>query len=372
MENHDMQKFAERFSLMSICSNNEINRILNVSNARDHLLKLRADTIADHMRLYRVYRNKAINYRGEWSLEKSFSNSHYTSVISKLPKEERVACQSITFGDMFSDDPNGMIFPTQNGVITTISDSLRYFSMFSNLALLKFNEEVPTHVRMNALRIALRVMLRTESMDFYMDPRGTLPESIQSAINQPIFYQLQFLAGHEFSHYLLGHLTEDNVSTQAIFHALSPSTDEPLYNPQTVFNNSQKDELSADIYSIKLPRYSNRHRSKILDAALLFFTSLELYEVAKECISPRCPWIPKTHPSARERYENLLYEMKVDDRDRAVLLGNHNDVISTYSDFIQEDIATGFENYEVYGSIYLDEPNTKWRGRKLIDRVDYY
>ena len=29
------------------------------------------------------------------------------------------------------------------------------------------------------------------------------------------------------------------------------------------------------------------------------------------------------------------------------------------------------EMYKFYGSLYLAEPNTEWRGRELIDRVDY-
>lgn len=43
-----------------ICNKSEIDRIFNVQCAADHLLKLRAETIVDHMRLYRVYRNKAL------------------------------------------------------------------------------------------------------------------------------------------------------------------------------------------------------------------------------------------------------------------------------------------------------------------------
>ena len=41
---------------------------------------------------------------------------------------------------------------------------------------------------------------------------------------------------------------------------------------------------------------------------------------------------------------------------------------------IKEDIADNYgELYddETYGSVYLDEPNTPWRGKKLIDRIDY-
>lgn len=365
-------EFVERFSLQPVCTSDEIDRIFNIKTAQDHLLKLRADTIHDHMRLFRVYRNKALDSRKSWSLESSFSNTHYTSVLSKLPRDKREICSNITYGDMFSDDPNGMIFSTSFGVITTISDSLKYFSLFSNLALLNFSTDIPQHIRMNALRIALRVMLRTESLDFYMDPRGIIPPQILSAINEPIFNQLQFLAGHEFSHYILGHLDEDNTAKQAIFHSLSADESEPMYKPQKVYTTSQQQELDADINSLKLPKYSNRQRLKILNASLLWFVALELYEVAKDTISPRCPWIPTTHPSARERFDHLLSEMKFDDSYKTMLFSNRDEVIDIYSDFIQEDISTNYEVYEQYGSIYLDEPNSEWRGKALIDRVDYY
>ncbi|MOA07752.1 hypothetical protein D3C78_1274690 [compost metagenome] len=34
---------------------------------------------------------------------------------------------------------------------------------------------------------------------------------------------------------------------------------------------------------------------------------------------------------------------------------------------LMEDVAVNFESYEFYGSIYLGS----WRGKKLVDRVDY-
>jgi len=61
----------ERIQYFPICNQQEIERILNIRNAQDYLLKLRANTIVDHMRLFRVYRNKAITNEKNWSLEKS-------------------------------------------------------------------------------------------------------------------------------------------------------------------------------------------------------------------------------------------------------------------------------------------------------------
>ena len=34
-------------------------------------------------------------------------------------------------------------------------------------------------------------------------------------------------------------------------------------------------------------------------------------------------------------------------------------------------MSLNFDMYEMYGSVYLDKPNTNWRGRELIDRKDY-
>ncbi len=39
---------------------------------------------------------------------------------------------------------------------------------------------------------------------------------------------------------------------------------------------------------------------------------------------------------------------------------------------LEEDLANNYDLYDMYGSCYLDAPNTKWRGRELKDRVDYY
>lgn len=352
-----------------ICSEAEIERILNVKDATDHLLKLRAETIVDHMRLFRVYRNKALKDEKNWSLEAAFNSSHYKAVLAKLPKDIRTLCDVVTYGDIFSDDPNGMIFPTPCGPITTISESLQFFLKFAHLAVLEFGEKVPMRIRINALRIAIRVMLRKEAMDFYMDPRGIVPPRIATAIHAPIPLQMKFIAGHEFAHFALGHLSDSNLIDQPIFHALSSSDNE--YKPTKVYNTSQRNEFDADLQAILLPRYSMRQRNELLRAALLWFGCLELYHTVKDVIFPQSSWCHQSHPTPRERYENLLTNVP------AVGLDSRHwkefpRLIEKLKTFLQEDVSLHFEAYETYGSAYLDEPNTQWRGRELIDRVDYY
>lgn len=199
-----------------ICNEEEIDRIFNIQNAQDYLLKLRADTIVDHMRLFRVYRNKAIEQGDKWSLEKSFESDHFVNFKNRLPPDLKQNCEdNITCGNIFSNEVNGFIFPTKFGIITTISDSMRYFIEFMNLGLLNFTEEVPQHVRLNALRIAIRVMLQTEALDFKMDPRGIIPKVIQKEMYHTYPFQAQFLAGHEYAHFLLGHLDNTKIGTVA-------------------------------------------------------------------------------------------------------------------------------------------------------------
>lgn len=366
MNDIELQKLAFR----PICNNAEIERIFSVQNAADQLLKLRAETIIDHMRLFRVYRNKALLNENTWSLEASFSNEHYHSVLRKLPPQERELCKSVTFGDIFSNDPNGMIFPTEYGPITTISDSLKYFLKFSHLALLDSGVDVPPHIRQNALRIAIRVMLQTETMDFLMDPRGIVPSRVANTIHAPIKLQMQFIAGHEFSHFILGHLSESNLIEQPVFYAVSKKAKD--YKPIKIYNNSQKNELAADLNSILLPKYSSRKRGEILHAALLWFGCLELYQVACDVMFPVSSWTPRSHPTARERYENLLTNIPTPNNFDIRPWAKFPKLIDQWAERLREDISLNFDFYEMYGSAYLDEPNTEWRGRELIDRVDYY
>jgi hypothetical protein len=365
MDDLDIQKGIFR----PICNKDEIDRVFSVKNADDYLLKLRAETIVDHMRLFRVYRNRALLDEENWSLEKSFDKTHYEKFLAKLEAPEREICNEVTYGDVFSTEPNGQIFSSEYGPIVTISNSLNYFLEFMHLALLEFETEVPSHIRMNSLRIAIRVMLQTEALDFDLDPRGIIPSEIMKGMQAVIPLQLQFIAGHEFSHFILGHLSEDSTVERPMFSAIGADTEEDKL--KKIFTLSQQQEFDADIQAFLLPKYSEAERSDVLYATLLWFGSVELYEAARDVMFPPSSTILRTHPAPRERYENLLSKVPTPEgfdiagaRDFLELLGNMTQVL-------QEDITLHMDKYELEGSHYLDEPNTKWRGRELIDRVDY-
>jgi hypothetical protein len=51
---NDMNEIEiQKMSFHPVCNKDEIERIFNVTTASDYLLKLRAETIVDHMRLFR-------------------------------------------------------------------------------------------------------------------------------------------------------------------------------------------------------------------------------------------------------------------------------------------------------------------------------
>jgi hypothetical protein len=359
----------QRLFFRAFCTEEEIDRILNPKSASDYLLRTRAETIADHARLTRVYRDKARKAGESWNLSSSFDDEHYLSVLERLPVQKKAVCGNVTYGDIFSNDPNGMIFKTDFGPILTISESLRHFLKFANLTLMDFGDQVPWNVKINAIRIAIRVMLKTEAMDFELDPRGIIPGHIEVALNAVTRRQMVFVAAHEFSHYLLGHLSDSQLHEQPIIRAISSRDDD--YRPLKVYTTSHSNEFEADASAITVPRYGRFERLHITQSALVWFAALHLYQSVSNAFFPTPNWLPKSHPTALERFDEIL-RLGLQRRylSSRVWKGFRR-FVTDMEVFVLEDASVNFDDYEQYGSFYLDAPNTAWRGCKLIDRVDF-
>jgi hypothetical protein len=231
-----------------------------------------------------------------------------------------------------------------------------------NLAFLGFDEDVPLIVRFNAIRIALRISQQQEAMDFDMDPRGILSSEIKNAIHYNVFHEKQFIAGHELSHYLCNHLK--NTKKQKIY------TLKDKYNYETVYEKSHKQEYEADLASITRPNYSKEEKGHLFHSAILFLASLDLVEYFNSLINP-VQLGYKAHPAASERLERIITAAE---KENLLLEDSINELKKTlkyYKDLIKDDVDNNYEIYDFYGSLYLDEPNTKWRGKKLKDRIDY-
>lgn len=351
----------------SFCNQDEAKRIYKPQNKIDYFLRKRADIVADNTRYIRVYRNKAIIAGENWSFEKSFSDSHYKQVLKNLSSTDKSNCKNILFGDTFSNDVNGFAtIDNDCGRIICMNESLRFYLMFCHLALFNFDENVPEHVRQNSLRIALRILLKQEAMDFFMDPRGIIPKNVYKKITYPIESQLQFIAGHEFAHHLCGHLNDNDTRKQCIL-----SIDDKQYE-EKIYNVSQKQEFEADIASILRPHYKSNEYHSILNASLLWFIDLMLGERAQNIINPSRMFSYQTHPSAEDRFNNIIQNVKIPKNFRLDKIERIKNRAEELLEFIDEDFSVNYEFYDFYGSAYLDEPETEWRGKALIDRVDYY
>lgn len=182
----------------------------------------------------------------------------------------------MTHGNIFSNEPNGLIFKTEFGIVSTISDSLRYFIEFMNLGLLNFGKKVPVGIQLNSIRIAIRIMLETESLDFLMDPRGVIPTAIQKRMYSSVPFIMQFVAGHEYAHLILGHLDDRNTSPKHMLKAVFKSQND--YKLLDIYNTSQQNEFDADIASINLPNYGQQEKMFVFEGALTWYAFLDIYE----------------------------------------------------------------------------------------------
>lgn len=365
-EGLSQQEKEKRMFYRPFCDKEEIDRIMDVKNAKDYLLKLRADTIIDHMRLYRVYLRK---YRStkNWNFEESFEKKHFDIALNSLSKENREKCKSITMGNIFSTEPNGCICTTDYGPIITIDDSLSYFLEFTNLALMPFStKEVPLDIRFNALIIAIRIMMKKEALDFELDPRGIIPYKIKTEVRSFILSQLRFVAGHEFAHHLLGHVSSAKIKEKEIMRKFfSSSSNEKT---EKFYTYLQKQEFDADEGAINFQRCSEKEQKKLISAALLFFAGLAVFESVEDFFFP--PANEPDHPPAIDRFDALVKKY-IQDKEEINIFSQIREFTLFWQKTMVEHASLYPESFEFYGSIYLAKPNTKWRGRALVDRVDY-
>lgn len=353
----------------------DMDRVKAISSpkcAADALDKKRADYISDHTRIMRLFLHKKrwCEFNNiKWDFRETFSTAHYELFLKYLCNEDREKCKNITYGDMYCSKVNAFAYPDEKwGDFINVNVAIKYFSYFMLLALvepLKYN--IPNHIIKNALRIGLRTWLGCEALDFEMDPRGILPENVEKDIKDIIPFILVFISGHEFSHHLLGHCNKNNLRSIIMW-----GNNEK--NSQKIYNTSQKEEFDADIGALEIPEYPDAVYEKVFECSLIWFLIIDLAEYAMNLINPGFFEGYQTHPNAMDRFKHIV---KTASHPEHFSEQSYEIIIEWSAElkkFIEEDIS---ENYgevyddELYGSGYLDAPNTEWRGKELIDRVDY-
>ncbi len=353
----------EGFCYYPFSTKEEILRILNPKNTKDLLLKKQADYIADHMRTRRVfYKRKDIyeSNKKEWSLENYYNKDKlFNQYFKKLKPHLKLKCKDVPIGYVFMQEVNGICERTDFGNIIYLSESLRYFLFYMNLVLLRFNGiKLNDQTKIDALYIALRVMIGVEALDFDLDPRyDTLPFNVINPNNTLVNSQIMFIIGHEYAHHTLNHLKSAN-KKEAYPNKV---------NIQEIYNYSQKQEFEADWFSFKNIKSTKEEKIEILNGAFLFFIYIDIYNTVKEYIYPESNQY-KTHPKPLDRLWHLRKKINND-------IGFSRKELEVFIQDAQEYKNLLLKNalpykpqlFEFYGSVYL----SNYKTNHLQDRIDY-
>jgi len=351
-----------------VCTLDEIRRIELPTTAADYLLTVRASEISENARLHRVFLKRRERAGNAWTLSSHFDNSPFEKYLACLPAKKRLICKEVEAGFAFLLEPNGVCVRSPFGHVIIISETLKEYLYFMNLFLMCYaTEKIPKEDCVHSLFIALRTMLFTESPDFELDPRGTPPEPLDSHCKALVDEQMQFVIGHEYSHYLLGHLGQKAqlVSYVGVLPG-ADALDSRIYTPK------QAQEFAADLGALSDPELSPQQLATRLNAANWLFLGLEVLDAAVGYISP--PMHPRTHPTGRDRLLRLrqsvldLIDLPLDQIGTDEDVDNNLDSVEGIKQKLCDDVLPfSIEQLEMYGSVYLPS----YRLQVLADRVDY-
>jgi hypothetical protein len=225
---------------------------------------------------------------------------------------------------------------------------------------------IPVQDRLNALLIAFRIMNGAESLDFELDPRGHLPEETEKKIQRYVASQMEFTYGHEYSHYLLGHLNNANLNLMSIFDAANKSAlgEFAIYAHEL--------EFQADLKAVQLVERNKNASLEIAWGAFSVFVLLHFLIEAERDLGLRKFSVSTTHPSPIERvwslqkrlgkkspYSNQSLKASLESADGLL------DVFKKYVTNQQMNFRPDILSF--YGSIYLPS----FKGQILRDRIDF-
>ncbi|WP_429819344.1 hypothetical protein [Ensifer sp. B1-9] len=359
MLDDDHHAAIETFYLRIASSPEEFSRIIRPQNAEDWLLRFQADTITRHMRIQRNMRTRA-QQRGLDTLLIEEHASDFTEYLSYLPEYEKLLCEDIPRRYILTNNYDAMCLQTDFGKVIIVSEVLRYFLYFMNLAVSDV-PGVPDDVRDSALRIAMRTMLLSETLDFDMDPRGAVPKPVDAALKAMVNWQMKFIVGHEFAHHILCH-DESGQLQLSKTHRFSDGED---IGEVVGYLRQHAQEFEADWHSISVVD-SKPTQQRLFVGGVSFLLALYVFETLAAEIDPAFGSI-NTHPQTTTRVRKLLEAFNDDPdlhiEDMPSILENYDHLCEAVLDQYRE----APDNFTFYGSIYLGS----WRGPVRVDRVDF-
>lgn len=357
MEDFDVD--CDLHSLLDIaCAPAEYGRVRNPKTPEDYLLRMQAEAITDHARIYRVMLDRARS-TGSNTLLLDHHRSDFDEYLSYLEEHNSMICDRVASRYILTNNYDAMCLRCDQGKVVIISEVLRYFLYYMNLGTLQL-PDVPEDVRNSSILIAVRTLLLKEALDFDLDPRGIVPPDIHAEVAAMVGWQMKFIIGHEFAHHILGHSSDDNLFMAKKFRFADDDVGDWVG-----YRRSHAEEFQADIHSISAAT-NPQTRYSLFVGGTMFLLALSAFEAVAEELQPGFADID-THPETIVRFRRLINTFrddpafKVEGVDRVIAYYEH--IISSLKDHLVHHP----EMFERYGSVYL----ASWQGPVLRDRINY-
>jgi hypothetical protein len=345
---------AEEF-FRDFCAKNEILRLRSLRTAHDYLLRVRAEAIADSPRAIRTFRKRRALFEQKgrrWSLTDYYNaqNVDAKRYVARLARPHMKRAKACAYGLAPINEANAIARQSLLGDIVMVSENLRYFYYFMNIAMHGQGLGLDTLDCVDAAVIALRIMRNSEAFDFDLDPRGTLPPHLETQFQAMTARQMEFTFGHEFAHLIEGHLTEPTAPIDARVYAFEC-------------------EFVADRQAVLLAGTDKNTRGMLAMGAYEVLLYLHFLETASARGMLSEFSVSVTHPPALERLHSVLDGV-------AAKVGNHREIveanikaIEVISDFAEKRVEYSDrpDLLTFYGSMYLPS----YTRRLLEDRVEF-
>jgi hypothetical protein len=314
-------------------------------------------------------RRKEFTSKGaKWSLTDYYRTKdfYHKSYLNRLCPSYRKRLINIPSGFAFVNEANAICMRSLLGEVVIVSECLENFYYFMTLAFMGGDLNIPTHDRLNALLIAFRIMNGAESLDFEIDPRGNLPIEIEEKIQGYVRSQMEFTYGHEYSHYLLGHLNNSNLKPMAMFDA----TDKSVIGEFAV--HSHELEFQADLKAVQLVERNKSASLELAWGAFSVFVLLHFLIKAELNLGLRKFSVSTTHPSPIERVWSLQKRLgkksPYSDQSLKASLDSADGLLDVFQKYIaNQQVTFRSDILSFYGSVYLPS----YKKKMLRDRIDF-
>ncbi|MBU5411361.1 hypothetical protein [Serratia ureilytica] len=346
-----------------ICNDDDIDRILNQRCAKDFLLSIQAEGVLEKPRFLRVFR-KRFNNSKNVSLSSYYNKNNKNDLyLNELSKGNQAKLNTIPAGSALMDRLNAACVKSKFGSVIFISEKLEYLLYYMNIFIYSENIGFTTEDSCVALMLGLRIYFGYESLDFDLDPRGDFPEANKKALDRISKMQYSFILGHEYSHILLGHLSDKKLRSEFLFKSESDKRSKVEH-----YIHRFKEEYDADWCAIKNIKGNSNFKEELANAAFTALLIIYAAQKADEYINPRGKNSYHSHPSPIDRIWNI--RRRLDNKlgfEREHLESSIEYVDKMVDHFLTHHLPFNFDEFERYGSTYF----SAYKDKILRDRFDY-